>query len=117
MAVIAAKQHIDDPSGRVIGYHWPSVTESDTCAAVRITDFDDITVTIHGTVGGSSTALHVSSESASSGFYAAKDANTAAAIALTVADTGSLVSEVAAWYKPVPSGGTSQSIDITLIGK
>ena len=117
MAVISAKKHIDDPSGRVTGYHWPAVTENDTCGPVRIPEHDDVTISIHDTPGGSSTALHISSESETTGYYAAKDANTASAIALTTADTGALVSEVAVWYKPVITGGSSQNLDIMVVAK
>ena len=36
MAEIPYTEHIQDESGKVEGYHWPAVTESDTCQAVRI---------------------------------------------------------------------------------
>jgi len=117
MAVIPAVQHIDDANGRTIGYKWYTVTEADTCAAVRITDFDDVTLSISGTVGGSSTALSISNDTSATAFFPAKDANTAAAVALTATETSALVSEVGVWYKPAPTGGTGQDLDICLVAK
>ena len=120
MAERPAVQHIDDANGRTIGYKWYTVTSatSDTCAAVRITDFDDVTLSISGTVGGSSTALKISNDTDSASVYfPAKDANTAVAVALTATETAALVSEVGVWYKPVVTDGSAQDLDISLVAK
>ena len=117
MAEVPAKQHVDDPNGAIVGYHWPGVTEADTCGPVRITRWDDFTLSVHGTMGSASYGLSISNEAETTGYFVAKDANTGAAIALTVADTASLVSEAGMWYKPVRTGGSSSVVDVMLVGK
>ena len=115
MAVIPYTEHIQDESGRVEGYHWPAVTENDTCQAVRITGKSDVTISVSGTMGGASVALVVSSEESGQAGYSANHIGSDTAIALVTAGTSATALQKGIWYIPTPSGGSSQSIGITLI--
>ena len=119
MAAITASEITTDPEGHVKVYMWTGVTESDTCTPVRFTDKDDITLSVHGTLGGSSWALHLSGhDSTLTDYYVATNqADTTSAIALTVDNTAALVLETAAYFGPVRTGGTSVSVDLVLTGK
>ena len=116
MAVITPSQHIQDQKGRMIGYLWESVTESDTCLPVRI-DKDDVTISIDGTVGGSSTTMKVSSKESGLNEWTAKDLISGSAVALTTANTAAVIAEVGIWYTPTTTGGTGQSINIAVVAK
>lgn len=115
MAEIPYTEHIQDPSGKTKGFHWPSVTESDTCQPVRLPGRADVTMSITGTPGGSSTALLLSNEESGQDALPASNIVGGAAIALTAANTSATVLQNGVWYTPTPTGGSSQSLNITLI--
>ena len=115
----APVQHIDDAEGRVIGYRWATLSTATetTCDPIRMTNFDDVTISVTGTMAGVAVAMHISNDTSATSFWPAKDANTAAALSLTVTDTAALVSEVGVWYKPVlatidDTGTTSITVDL-----
>lgn len=118
MAAIAATQITADAEGRVKGYKWAGVTENDTCTPIRFTDKDDMTFSVHGTLGGSSWALHLSGhDSTLTDYYVGTNQNTASAIALTTDNTAAQVLETGTYFGPVRTGGTSVSVDLVLTGK
>lgn len=124
MATITAVEAIQDKSGIVECYRWDAVTENDTCKPVRIAGKRDFTLSIHGTPGGSSTALYMSnmghadpSTLASDDYWSGKDTATGAAVALDTDNTSSNIVESAVWFQPFPSGGSSQNLTIYLEAK
>jgi len=115
MIEIAYNENLQDESGRMVGYHWPAVTENHTCQPVRITGKSDVTISVSGTMGGCSVALVVSSEESGQAGYPASHLGSDTAIALVSANTSATALQKGIWYTPTPSGGSSQSIGITLI--
>ena len=111
MAVISYEEHIQDNTGQTKGYRWSSVTESDTCEPVRIVGKDDVTISVHGTLGGATLTLNISSEGSGVNEWTSGD------VSLSTANTAALVSENGVYYKPVFAGGTSQSAKVVLIAK
>jgi len=132
MAAITPTEIISK-SGKIIGYKWASVSDTtsgvDTCTPVRFDeDIDDLTLSIHGTVGASaSVALRIDNDyNGSTGtdglltdYIAGTDVDTTNAIALDTDNTGALVLEVGRYYQPVVTGDTNNNtvIDIILVGK
>ena len=120
-------------TGKVIGYKWASVSDTtsgvDTCTPVRFDeDVDDITLSIHGTMGASaSVALRIDNDYTSTvgtdnllvDYIVATDLVSASALALTTDNTGASVAEVGRYYQPVVTGDTNNTtvIDIILLGK
>lgn len=115
MAVIPYTENLQDESGRMVGYHWPAVTEADTCQPVRITGKSDITISVTGTMGGCTVALVVASEESGQGGYNAASITSGNEIALSTTNTSDTALQKGIWYTPTPSGGSSQSIGITLV--
>lgn len=120
-------------SGKVIGYKWSSVTDTtsgvDTCTPVRFDeDIDDLTLSIHGTMGASaSVALRidnnysgtVGTDSLLVDYISGTDVDTTNPISLTDDNSGALVLEVGRYYQPVLTGDTNNTTDIyiLLVGK
>ena len=124
MATITPVEAIQDVTGNTICYRWDAVTENDTCKPVRIVGKDDVTLSIHGTPGGSSTALYMSnmghadpSTLANDDYWSGKDTVSGSAVALTNDNTSANIVESAVWFQPFPSGGSSQSMTIYLEAK
>lgn len=92
---------------------WTPVTENDTCVAVQLPQYTDKSLHVSGTFGGSSTALQ-GSNSITGATFAALRSPDSVAIALT-ADSIKAVLENTFQVKPVPTGGTAQSLTINLL--
>lgn len=95
---------------------WANVTESDTFEALDLSEVPGaafmVTIQMSDTIGGATLALHGSSDGTN---YDPLSDLTGAEIALTTADKYAEVGEVAVYYKPVASGGSSQSIDVKMV--
>ena len=120
-------------TGKVIGYKWAGVADTtsgvDTCTPVRFDeDIDDLTLSIHGTVGASaSVALRIDNDYNGTvgtdnllvNYISGTDVDTTNAISLTTDNTGALILEVGRYYQPVLTGDTNNTtdIDILLVGK
>lgn len=109
MATITATSTYD---GSHTIWTWTPVTESDTCAGVNVEgNVSDLFLQVSGTFGSSSTAIQGSVDNTT---YSGSLVNPAGdAIAITAAG-GSAVRDAPPYLKPVPSGGSSQSITIKL---
>ena len=124
MAVITATEAVQDKSGKVESYRWDAVTENDTCKPVRVVGKRDFTLSLHGSPGGSSTTLYMSSAGlsdpstlATTDYWVGKDTVSGSAVALTADNTAANIVESAVWFQPFPSGGTSQNLTIYLEAK
>jgi hypothetical protein len=110
-----------DPAGKAIAWQWTPVTESDDCDPVKITEVDDLTLSVHGTMGSATITLRGSNHDPTvAAFLPMSDANATTpgtAISLTTTNTGMAVAEEAIWFKPIRTGGSSASITIVLGGK
>ena len=104
-----------DKSGKYAVYLWETITAGDTCEALPVHDFDDITIYVTGTFD--SNTISLTGSATKTGTYAAlRDVLTAAAIGITEAGTG-LVAEGALFVKPANTGGTTIDIDVYLVAK
>jgi hypothetical protein len=101
--------------GSAMLYTWTPVTEADTCAAAQLPQFNDKSIHVSGTFGGSSTAVQ-GSNSITGATFAALHSPDSVAIALT-ADSIKAVLENTYLIKPVPTGGSSQSLTINLLAR
>lgn len=90
---------------------WASVTEADTCTAISMPEFADKSIQVTGTFGGASVALQGSNDS--SNFAALRDPSSTT-IAITTAGIRAVL-ENTVQIKPVPTGGTSQSLTISVL--
>ena len=115
MAEIAHSGLVNTREGR-ISVTWANVTESGTFEAVDLSGVFGapfiVSIQIADTVGGATTAIHGSLDGTN---YAALGDITGTAIAMTAANDIAEIGETAIYYKPVASGGSSQSIDCTMI--
>jgi len=93
---------------------WTPVTENDTCGAYTgASHYDDRSIQVTGTFGGSTTALHGSNDG--SNFSALSDAF---GVSIGLSSAGiKQVMEYTYSFKPVPSGGTGQSLTMTVLAK
>lgn len=104
-----------DKSGKYAVYLWETVTAGDTCEALPVHDYDDITIYVTGTFDSASVGL--SGCPIKAGTYAAlRDMLTASDIAITSAGVG-LVAEGAMFVKGVVTGGTTVDLDIYVVAK
>lgn len=93
-------------------FSWAAVTESDTFKPVKVERaLFAYSVQASGTFGGATVALHGSLDGTN--YVALSDAQ-GSAIALTAAGMAS-GGGLAIWLKPVASGGSSQSLNVTLV--
>lgn len=93
-------------------YSWASVTESDTFAPVKLEKaINALTIQASGTFGGTSLALQGSLDGTN--FVALKDLS-GTAIALTAAGIAS-AGDLVLWLKPVATGGTSVSLNVSVM--
>lgn len=123
MAAKSARVCFEATNGKVKGWVWEGITESDTCVPLRVEEFDDMTLSVHGTMGGASVACRGSNLDALvtdgllTDYFVMTDANAGTAVALTTDNTASVLLETATYIQPVPTGGSSQTINIVLGGK
>jgi len=93
-------------------FQWLDVTESDTFEPVKIERaVFAMSLQASGTFGGATVALHGSLDGTT---YAALDDAQGTAIGLSAAGI-SACGVAAMWIKPVATGGSSQSVDVTLM--
>lgn len=100
-------------SANMLVITWTPVTEADTCAPAACGDFADRSVQFDGTFGGATVKLQGSNNGSA---YADLTDPQGNAISKTSAALEAVM-ELTAYTKPVISGGTSQSLTITLIGR
>lgn len=123
MATKTASEIIQSPSGRVRAWAWLNVTPSDVCAPLRIDDYDDLTISVHGTMDSSTWDLKISnylSTVDTSGelvdYISASDALTGNAISLTLDNTGMLIAETGVYFQPQhDGGGTAGTMNVTVV--
>lgn len=89
---------------------WTPVTEADTCAPVKLPKHATKWVQASGTFGSSSTAMQGSIDGTN---FVALNSVSGSAIALTAAGIKPIYEEVVQ-IKPVTTGGTAQSITISM---
>lgn len=115
MAEIAHGGLVNTREGRIL-VTWANVTENDTFEAADLSEVFGapfiVSIQASDTMGGATLALHGSLDGTNYGALA-DIGNTA--IGLTTAGELSETGETAIYYKPVASGGTSQSMDVTLV--
>lgn len=94
---------------------WANVTESDTFEAVDLTNISGVPAVVvmqaEDTFGGATLALHGSADGTNFRALADKFGTEIGETAVGIVQSG----EAAKKYKPVASGGTSQSLDVTLL--
>lgn len=93
-------------------FSWASVTETDTFKPIKLERaLFAYSMQVSGTFGGATVALHGSLDGTN---YAALTDASGSAIGLTAAGVAS-GGDLALWLKPVASGGTSQSLNVSLM--
>jgi hypothetical protein len=97
--------------GSVIRAIWTPVTEADTCAPVQFPQYADKSVQVAGTFGSSSTAVQGTIDGTN---FAALTDQGGTTIAITAAGIKQVLQN-AYQIKPVTTGGTSQSLTISMI--
>jgi hypothetical protein len=103
------------PNGQVgiAVIQWPLVTENDTCEAVELPAWADASVQIEGTFGGATAVLKGSNDGTNYQNLTDPQGND---ISKTTADLEQ-VTEVVRYMKPTFSGGTSQLLTVTVVGR
>lgn len=96
-----------------ITYAWTTITENDTCSGVSAPAFTDRSIQVSGAFGGATVAIHGSNDGTN---YVALTTDGSTACSFTAAGLKT-VYEPTLYIKPVISGGTSQSLNITLYGR
>lgn len=94
--------------GRLIT--WGPFTENDTPLLAEVPGGRDVSVQIAGTFGGATVVLNGSNDGVN--FVGSKDLDAAAISKAAAALVG--VREKTRYYKPTVSGGTGQSLTVTL---
>ena len=92
---------------------WEGVTESDTCARYIAPVMNDGIISVDGTFGGTSVALHGSNDPADANFIVLKDIEDTV-IGISAAGH-SQVAQHPLQYKPVLTGGSGTTINIRLL--
>lgn len=90
---------------------WTPVTENDTCAPVRFPEYSDRSIQVAGTFGGSSTAIQGSNDGTN---YASLRDPSHTTIAITSAGIQAVL-ENSVYTQPVISGGSSQSLTVSML--
>lgn len=98
-------------NGSCFKVQWTPVTENDTCAVVSLPEYADRSIQVEGTFGGASVAVNGSNDGTN--FRALKDPSSTA-IAITVAGIKAVL-ENTIYTQPSPSGGTGQSLTVTML--
>lgn len=94
---------------------WLAVTEADTCGPMDFPDLADKTVHVAGTFGGASVAIFGANNNFATAGAALRGPDSVA-IAIT-AETVKQILENPKQIKPVPTGGTAQSLNIYILAK
>jgi len=119
MPTIAAEEHIQDANGRTIGWIWQGATSADTLTPQRITNSNDLTISVAGTIGSpvATVTLTMSNHGPATGLFPATNAVSAATISMAAINLGMLIAQTGIWFQPVITGGTGESLDIVIAGK
>ena len=104
---------ISTPVSRVTRYTWSNVTQADVCEAIIPGGTEPLigSISVSGTFGSCSVALQGSNDGTN--FYSLKDLSNTV-IAITSEGASEFTSAMYS-FKPVASGGSSQSITITVV--
>lgn len=104
---------ISSPVSRVTRYTWTNVTQADTCEVIIPGGTEPLigSISVSGTFGSCTVALQGSNDGTN--FYSLKDLG-GSTIAITAAGAVEFTSAMYS-FKPVASGGSSQSITITVV--
>lgn len=89
---------------------WTPVTEADTCASVTLSNYSDRSIQVTGTFGSASVACQGSNDGTN---FAALTDPGQTTIAITTAGIKQ-VTEASILTRPNASGGTGQSLTITM---
>lgn len=89
---------------------WTPVTEADTCASVTLSNYSDRSIQVTGTFGGGSVACQGSNDGTN---FAALTDPGQTTIAITTAGIKQ-VTEASILTRPNVTGGTGQSLTITM---
>jgi|GEM_PF-1201307 len=93
---------------------WASVTQADTCLAVKFPQYADKTIQVAGTFGGASVAVNGSIDGTN---FAPLTDQGGTVIAITTAPAASIkqVLQNALYVQPAATGGAGQSLTISMI--
>jgi hypothetical protein len=110
--ILEVKSDVSDKGdGSAISVVWTPVTEADTCRAVAMAGYSARSCHVSGTFG--SATLKPSGSNTGTNFFQLTDPQ-GVAIALT-SEGLKQVQETVTQYKPVASGGSAQSLTITML--
>ena len=90
---------------------WTGVTETDTFAPVSLPEYTNKSFQLTGTIGGATTVLKGSNDGTN---YAGLQDAEGAAISMGAAGLVQVL-ENTQWYLPEASGGTGQSLTVTML--
>ena len=119
MATIAATEHIQDANGRTIGWIWENADSDDTLTPARITNSNDLTLSVSGTIGSPAAdiTLLMSNHGPATGLFPATDAISGATLTTSAIDVGILIGQTGICFQPVISVGTGENLNIVIAGK
>lgn len=100
-------------SRQLIKVTWTPVTEADTCAPVECGDFADRSVQIDGTFGGATVVFQGSNDGTNYVTLTDPQGNNISKNAAGM----EAVTELTALARPSASGGTGQSLTVTMVGR
>lgn len=98
-------------NGAAFQVQWTPCTENDTCAAVRLPEYADRSFQVEGTFGGATVLLKGSNDNST--FEGLRDPSHTA-ISMTSAGLQAVL-ENTIYTQPTYSGGSGQSLTITML--